>query len=160
MAPQLSQLGASIWKRANSALQVVGSALRWAIATPARSSKSTSTSPLPLDAPSACGWAVEEPSSGRGRYASEDFGRPFGRPRSGFNADADERAVIEAMEAADTIPEEFAGLQPGRRVRHAKFGPGKVVSISYDGTRTRAIVEFDRAGRKTLILEQAHLEPI
>ena len=104
--------------------------------------------------------AVEEPSSGRGRYASEDFGRPFGRPRSGFNADADERAVIEAMEAADTIPEEFAGLQPGRRVRHAKFGPGKVVSISYDGTRTRAIVEFDRAGRKTLILEQAHLEPI
>ena len=102
---------------------------------------------------------LPDPPPSRGSYHSESFGRSFG-PSRGFNEDANERAIIEAMEAAETIPEEFAGIRPGQRVRHAKFGPGKILSVSGDGTRTRALVEFDRFGRKTLILEQARLEPI
>jgi hypothetical protein len=40
------------------------------------------------------------------------------------------------------------------------FGPGTIQSISCDGTRTRAVILFDRTGRKTIILEKARLEPI
>jgi len=98
--------------------------------------------------------------AGLDAYAPGGFGSRFGRRRDGFHEDVDERALIEAMEAADLIPEQFAGIRPGRRVRHGKFGPGQVLSVSPDGLRTRAVVEFDRAGRKTLILEQAHLDPI
>ena len=86
------------------------------------------------------------------------FNRYSHSRRGGFYEDVDERAIIEAMEAAERMPEQFAGIGPGRRVRHGKFGPGVVLTVSYDGERTRAVVEFDRTGRKTLILEQAHLE--
>ncbi len=42
----------------------------------------------------------------------------------------------------------------GQRVRHATFGPGRIVEVS-GGTNAKAIIDFDRAGRKTLILEYA-----
>ncbi|HUU60377.1 MAG TPA: hypothetical protein VMZ50_12590, partial [Phycisphaerae bacterium] len=86
----------------------------------------------------------------------------FNRARSdgGFVSPEEERLVIEALEAAEEMPEEFAGLHPGRRVRSETFGPGTLQRISYDGVRTRAVILFDRAGKKTLILEMAHLEPL
>ena len=46
----------------------------------------------------------------------------------------------------------------GQRVRHPTFGVGRIIDLSDMGKQTRAIVEFDRAGRKTLILEYARLE--
>ena len=91
--------------------------------------------------------------------------RPFAgarrtRARDGFYEDVDNRAIIEAMEAGDFIPDEFAGISKGRLVRHPKFGAGKVLKISHDGTRTRAVVQFSNAGKKTLILEYAGLKPM
>ncbi|MDP9172332.1 MAG: UvrD-helicase domain-containing protein [Planctomycetota bacterium] len=47
----------------------------------------------------------------------------------------------------------------GQRVRHPAFGVGKIVEVSNTGANTRAIVEFQSAGRKTLILEHARLSP-
>ena len=77
-----------------------------------------------------------------------------------FQEDVQTRQLIEAMEASRLIPEQFSGLRPGRRVKHPMFGPGTIQSISCDGTRTRAVILFDRTGRKTIILEKARLEPI
>ena len=72
----------------------------------------------------------------------------------------DERALAEALDFAEVIPERFAALRPGRRVRHRKFGPGRIQAVSYDGRYTRAVVRFDHAGTRTLILEMAGLEPL
>ena len=98
-----------------------------------------------------------EPPPRREPVAVEEFVRGGGRR---LDQDATERAIIEAMEAAERLPEAFAALRPGRRVRSRKFGPGTMREISFDGTRTRAVVQFDRSGPKTLILEHAHLEPL
>jgi len=100
-----------------------------------------------------------EPPPRRRPVSVAEFSRR-GQSGGGFHEDAEQRALIEAMEQADLIPPEFAGIRPGRRVRHHIFGSGKVVTISHDGERTRAVVEFDRAGRKTLILQFARLEPL
>jgi DNA helicase-2/ATP-dependent DNA helicase PcrA len=48
----------------------------------------------------------------------------------------------------------------GQRVRHPTFGLGRIVDINDMGPQTRAIVEFNSAGRKTLILEHARLEAV
>ena len=68
--------------------------------------------------------------------------------------------IYEAELAADLVPEEFAGLRVGQRVHSPVFGTGRVVSISPAGVNTRAVVDFDRAGRKTLVLQYAGLEPM
>jgi DNA helicase-2/ATP-dependent DNA helicase PcrA len=47
----------------------------------------------------------------------------------------------------------------GQKVRHAAFGVGQIRDISNAGAHTRAVVAFDRAGLKTLILEYAQLKP-
>jgi len=43
-------------------------------------------------------------------------------------------------------------------VRHPKFGLGRIADIADAGQHTRAVVEFNEAGRKTLVLEYAPLE--
>ena len=48
----------------------------------------------------------------------------------------------------------------GQLVRHPTFGLGRISEISDMGSQTRAIVEFNAAGRKTLILEHARLEAV
>ncbi len=50
-------------------------------------------------------------------------------------------------------------FKKGMLVRHPTFGLGRIADISGMGQNTRAIVEFNSAGRKTLILEYARLEP-
>ena len=55
--------------------------------------------------------------------------------------------------------DEGPAFRKGQRVKHPSFGIGRVADISGMGEKTRAIVEFDHAGRKTLILEYARLEP-
>jgi DNA helicase II / ATP-dependent DNA helicase PcrA len=77
----------------------------------------------------------------------------------------------EAMEVTDRtgMAYEFNGPVPersGRRfrrgqlVRHPTFGIGRIADINDMGPQTRAIVEFNAAGRKTLILEHARLEAV
>jgi DNA helicase-2/ATP-dependent DNA helicase PcrA len=45
-------------------------------------------------------------------------------------------------------------------VRHPTFGVGKIAELTDMGQHTRATVEFAAAGRKTLILQYARLEPV
>ena len=48
----------------------------------------------------------------------------------------------------------------GQTVRHPQFGVGKISDISDLGQHTRATIEFQKFGRKTLILQYARLEPV
>jgi DNA helicase-2/ATP-dependent DNA helicase PcrA len=50
-------------------------------------------------------------------------------------------------------------FRKGQLVRHPTFGLGRIAEITDMGQHTRAIVEFNSAGRKTLILQYARLEP-
>jgi hypothetical protein len=52
-----------------------------------------------------------------------------------------------------------APFRPGQRVRHAKFGNGRVRALEPHGRSFRAVVEF-REGRKTLDLDFTRLEPL
>ena len=44
-------------------------------------------------------------------------------------------------------------------VRHPTFGLGRIADVTDMGQHTRAVIEFNQAGRKTLILQYARLEP-
>jgi len=48
----------------------------------------------------------------------------------------------------------------GQLVKHPKFGMGRITEISDIGQHTRAVIEFNQAGRKTLILQYAKLEAV
>ena len=48
----------------------------------------------------------------------------------------------------------------GQLVRHPTLGLGRILEISDIGSQTRAVVVFNSAGRKTLILQYARLEAV
>ena len=62
------------------------------------------------------------------------------------------------------VREESRGLagqfKRGQVVRHPTFGLGRIADVSDMGQHTRAVIEFNTAGRKTLILQYARLEPV
>ncbi|MCS7033898.1 MAG: UvrD-helicase domain-containing protein, partial [Phycisphaerae bacterium] len=68
-----------------------------------------------------------------------------GLPRVG--ADAEEETCGSGVE-----------FREGQLVRHPRFGLGRIAQIAPGGRQTRAVVEFNTAGRKTLILEYAGLQ--
>jgi DNA helicase II / ATP-dependent DNA helicase PcrA len=47
----------------------------------------------------------------------------------------------------------------GQRVRHPSFGIGRILGLPNSASGARAVVQFERAGLKTLILEHAKLTP-
>jgi DNA helicase-2/ATP-dependent DNA helicase PcrA len=54
----------------------------------------------------------------------------------------------------------FGGVRLGQRVRHGKYGEGTVLELEGDGTHARVHVNFERQGRKWLMLAFANLEPV
>jgi hypothetical protein len=64
----------------------------------------------------------------------------------------------------DSLPRQSRGagsaFHRGQKVRHPTFGIGRIAEVSDMGQHTRAIVDFNSAGRKTLILQYARLEPV
>jgi DNA helicase-2/ATP-dependent DNA helicase PcrA len=81
------------------------------------------------------------------RTGTESFGprpsrpAPRGTPRAGAGAKS-------------------AWVIPGQLVRHPTFGLGRVVEMSQSGQGTRAVIDFNTAGRKTLVLEYANLQVV
>ncbi len=71
-----------------------------------------------------------------------------GRGGSGSNRDTD----------VDCGEETF-GIAAGMAVQHRVFGVGRVMTVQGRGSQARAVVHFQRAGIKTLVLEAARLEP-
>ena len=53
-----------------------------------------------------------------------------------------------------------SGFREGQLVRHPSFGLGRIAEIGDDPAQTRAVIEFQSAGRKTLILQFAKLQRV
>jgi DNA helicase-2/ATP-dependent DNA helicase PcrA len=79
-------------------------------------------------------------------------------PRGGYRRD--DRGDFEDRRGSEPKGE-FARYRQGQVVRHPTFGIGRIREIAEMGdNRTRAVVQFNEAGQKTLILEFARLELI
>ncbi|MGV3587241.1 MAG: ATP-dependent helicase [Adhaeribacter sp.] len=57
----------------------------------------------------------------------------------------------------DFVPSDTSNLQAGMRVEHPKFGFGVVAKMDTQGNSTKAIIDFEEAGEKTLLLSFAKL---
>ena len=58
---------------------------------------------------------------------------------------------------SDFAPSDTRNLAAGQRVEHAKFGFGTVRLLDINGTERKAIIDFEKAGEKTLLLSFAKL---
>ncbi|AMM51955.1 ATP-dependent DNA helicase [Rufibacter sp. DG15C] len=58
----------------------------------------------------------------------------------------------------DFTPSDTSNLQAGMRVEHPKFGFGTVTKMDTQGNSTKAIIEFEGVGEKTLLLSFAKLK--
>ena len=54
----------------------------------------------------------------------------------------------------------LVGAVLGQRVRHAKFGDGVILRLDGIGQGAQVEINFERAGRKTLMLAYANLETL
>jgi DNA helicase II / ATP-dependent DNA helicase PcrA len=106
-------------------------------------------------------------SSGRGWSAGGDGGGRW-TPRAAQPApisDAGFGAVTARFSARPTPFDDEAvetvQILVGARVRHRKFGAGKVAEVTGAGRDMKVRIDFDdeEVGRKTLVVAQANLEP-
>lgn len=100
--------------------------------------------------------ASRYPANGRGAYAGRTFDTKKGVAR--FLED------LAARKAGEQIPsrEKSAGkpkgdFSPGTRVRHPKFGSGRVVAVEKQASDSKLTVQFDVFGRKKLLLSVSNL---
>jgi DNA helicase-2/ATP-dependent DNA helicase PcrA len=97
----------------------------------------------------------------RASFDGEDLYRRFGKGRgaAGPRGGADGEFLFEPDAAPTEAVARIDGLsiRQGQRVRHAKFGTGRVRRLETRGSSVRAIVEF-REGVKTLDLDYVRLE--
>jgi hypothetical protein len=74
-----------------------------------------------------------------------------------FHGDRDDEYRERLHDENNRLGNQF---RKGQLVRHPTFGLGRIADLSDMGQQTRAVVEFNTAGRKTLILQYAKLEPV
>jgi len=70
------------------------------------------------------------------------------------------RAIQPAARRQVAADDGFAGLAPGRAVRHQKFGEGIIIALEGRGEHARVQVNFARAGVKWLVCQYAKLEAL
>ena len=58
---------------------------------------------------------------------------------------------------SDFKPSDTSNLQTGQRVEHPKFGFGQVTKLETQAGSTKAIIQFEEVGEKTLLLSFAKL---
>lgn len=86
-----------------------------------------------------------------------------------FSSPLQQQAAPRVLRRMDTVKRETAApssvppaalgeLKPGVRVRHDRFGEGKVLSVSEEGNNAKATVAFDNFGQKQLLLKYAKLK--
>ena len=99
----------------------------------------------------------------RNLFGSTNYNSPsrfLGEIPDSLIAEADKRVRRPDREATAPRPT-LGGEDVGRgdRIRHRQWGLGTVVSVDGAGDRAEAIVRFDEAGEKRLLLAWAPLEP-
>jgi DNA helicase-2/ATP-dependent DNA helicase PcrA len=85
---------------------------------------------------------------------------PFLSEMPGDLIDVVDHTRLDFDSSDDDDFESSSSFKRGQMVRHPTFGLGRIADISDMGRHTRAVVEFQRAGKKTLILEYAQLEAV
>ena len=79
---------------------------------------------------------------------------------AGFDDDDDDLIAEESNQQRSAADRQAAAFPAGTLVRHPQFGLGRVAHVTAMGAHTRARVEFNTAGAKTLILQYARLEKV
>lgn len=119
-----------------------------------------------IEATASSGWggAFSNAPSGFASNAPSEGGRGTSFSRSGIKKSSGKKSNFTRMPAgkahkvsADFKPSPASEIVEGVRVEHAKFGMGKVTAIDAQGATTKATVDFDNVGEKTLILSFAKL---
>jgi hypothetical protein len=79
----------------------------------------------------------------------------------GWGADLlDGPADGNGLDEGEVVRERDDDLAVGDRVRHPYFGEGSLAATLGHGAEARVVVDFDRVGRKTLLVRHARLERI
>ena len=98
--------------------------------------------------------------SGGGSGRSDSYGGRGSSAYGGARRDAypsagrTDAAKSSRIEEAPSVP----GMKLGQRVRHAKFGEGVILRLDGQGANVQVEVNFERLGRKVLMLSYANLE--
>ncbi len=71
-----------------------------------------------------------------------------------------EARVREASSQRRQAASQAGGMPPGTLVEHPQFGVGRVIKVTASGPNTRAQIDFEDAGVKTLILQYARLKRV
>lgn len=99
-----------------------------------------------------------------GRISREDFAhtRPGSAPATSAPAPATPRTLrpLSSVSRSASSPRGKAPLSPGQTIEHDRFGRGQVVSVEGSGENTKALVEFESAGRKNLLLKFAKYQVV
>lgn len=99
--------------------------------------------------------------TGRGNIPEADLYVP--KPKPDLSSGKFKKlSDVQAMPARPSADGPSAILLPGKRVRHAKFGTGLVLSIEGEGANQKLTVRFDTpgVGEKTLLTKFAKLEAL
>jgi DNA helicase-2/ATP-dependent DNA helicase PcrA len=82
--------------------------------------------------------------------------------RSSFKAGPSTGRLVSVHNSSSSMPlsKEAKELEEGDIIEHERFGQGEVTSIEMSGNDRRAIVEFESAGRKQLLLKFAKFKII
>lgn len=97
------------------------------------------------------------PGPDRAGPGESPFGHVFERRSNLVPAPARKLAATKYVAPADFVPSDTSNLQTGQRVEHPKFGFGKVTSLETVSGSTKAIIQFEEVGEKTLLLSFAKL---
>jgi DNA helicase-2/ATP-dependent DNA helicase PcrA len=82
----------------------------------------------------------------------------FNQFKSGGNPTATPAATAyQHTPSANFTPSDISKLQVGNRVEHQKFGFGTVQELDHSGPSSKARIQFDHLGDKTIILSFARL---
>lgn len=112
-------------------------------------------------------------AAARERFQRPAFTSPFQQPRAVEKeepsfispvAQAQQRQRLTKVETTTSTPasssapaSDLSGLRVGAKVRHDRFGEGKVIAIEGDGGNAKATVAFTHFGQKQLLLKFARL---
>jgi DNA helicase-2/ATP-dependent DNA helicase PcrA len=79
-------------------------------------------------------------------------------PPDGFDTFTDETASAQGASQRRAAAAFSGHMPPGTMVNHPQFGRGRVLKITPAGAHTRARIDFEYTGIKTLVLQYARLE--
>jgi DNA helicase-2/ATP-dependent DNA helicase PcrA len=80
------------------------------------------------------------------------------KPQGSFKPLAKKPIADSAGSSNEFIPDNPQKLKVGMRVEHERFGMGKVMVIDTQSGDKKAIVLFEKAGQKQLLLKFARLK--